>query len=197
MRDAVLTEKIGNTEYDNSQKDARQDKNPQQQATLIVGAPPYNVLPEWIIMSATKSIDSPPLAKCLINSLLSFASMIPMIIGVIALVAMLQTLISPEKLVSFFTGNSLIDTLIGTACGAIAAGNPIVSYLLGGELLTQGVSLYAVSAFILAWVTLGVIQIPMEISAFGARFTLVRNLLAVFATIGVAILTSWTVELLR
>ena len=148
-------------------------------------------------MTPTDTTLSPTLTSCLKKSLISFASMMPMIIGVVALVAMMQTLVPPEKLVSFFTGNPFIDTLIGTACGAIAAGNPIVSYLLGGELLAHGVSLYAVSAFILAWVTLGFIQIPMEVAAFGARFTLVRNLLAIIATLTVAILTSWTVGLLR
>lgn len=148
-------------------------------------------------MSPIEPAIKPPLIRCLKNSLISFASMMPMILGVVALVAMLQTLIPPEKLVSFFTGNPFIDTLIGTACGAVAAGNPIVSYLIGGELLVHGVSLYAVSAFILAWVTLGIIQIPMEVAAFGARFTLIRNLLAIIATLSVAILTSWTVGILR
>lgn len=148
-------------------------------------------------MSATESIHKPPLRSCLKKSLISFASMMPMIIGVVALVAMMQTLIPPEKLISFFTGQPLVDTLIGTACGAVAAGNPIVSYLLGGELLVHGVSLYAVSAFILSWVTLGFIQIPMEVTAFGTRFTLIRNLLAIIATLTVAILTSWTVGLLQ
>ncbi len=148
-------------------------------------------------MSATKPVLNPPLRICLKKSLISFASMMPMIIGVVALVAMMQTLVPQEKLVSFFTGNQFIDTLIGTACGAVAVGNPIVSYLLGGELLIQGVSLYAVSAFILAWVTLGFIQIPMEVAAFGTRFTLIRNLLAIIATLTVAILTSLTVGLLR
>lgn len=144
------------------------------------------------------STNAPPsLPRCLKNSVISFASMLPMIFGVISLVAMLQILVPPEKLVSFFTGEPLIDTFIGTFCGSVAAGNPIISYLLGGELLTHGISLYAVSAFILAWVTLGFIQIPMEIEGFGGRFTILRNLLAVIATLFVAILTSWTVGLLQ
>jgi uncharacterized membrane protein YraQ (UPF0718 family) len=60
-------------------------------------------------------------------------------------------------------------------------------------MLGQGVSLYAVTAFILAWVTLGFIQIPMEVEAFGGRFTLIRNVLAFLGTLVVATLTSWTV----
>jgi uncharacterized membrane protein YraQ (UPF0718 family) len=132
-------------------------------------------------------------ATSLKKSVASFAAMMPMIFGVVGLVALLQTLIPPQRLVGFFTGNAAVDTLIGTGCGAVAAGNPIVSYLLGGEMLGQGVSLYAVTAFILAWVTLGFIQIPMEVEAFGGRFTLIRNVLAFLGTLVVATLTSWTV----
>jgi uncharacterized membrane protein YraQ (UPF0718 family) len=147
-------------------------------------------------MSLSAPVLKPTLRSCLKNSLISFACMMPMIIGVVGMVAMLQTLVPAEKLVTFFTGRPVIDTLIGTACGSVAAGNPVVSYLLGGELLGQGVSLYAVSAFLLAWVTLGFIQLPMEVAAFGSRFTLLRNLLAVMGTLAAAILTSWTLGLL-
>lgn len=148
-------------------------------------------------MTPTEPILKPPLHICLKNSLISFASMIPMVLGVVALISMMQTLVPPEKMVHFFTGHPLIDTLIGTACGAAAAGNPLVSYIVGGELLTQGVSLYAVSAFLLAWVTLVFIQVPMEVAAFGVRFALIRNLLAIITTLIVAILISWTVGVLQ
>lgn len=127
------------------------------------------------------------------KSVLSFSAMLPMIFGVVGLVAMLQTLVPAQRLVGFFTGNAFVDTLIGTGCGAVAAGNPMVSYVLGGEMLGHGVSLYAVTAFILAWVTLGVIQLPMEVEAFGRRFTLIRNLMAFLGTLAVATLTTWTV----
>jgi len=53
-------------------------------------------------------------------------------------------------LATLFQGSPLIDTLIGT----LSAGHPMISYVLSGELLKQGVSLYAVTAFILSWVTL-------------------------------------------
>jgi len=38
-------------------------------------------------------------------------------------------------LAALFHNNPWIDTLISTLSGAAAAGNPVVSYLLGGELL--------------------------------------------------------------
>ena len=122
--------------------------------------------------------------------------MAPLIIGIIGLVGLMQILVPAETLASFFHGNRLIDTFIGTVAGAFASGNPIVSYLLGGELLEQGVSLYAVCAFILSWVTLGLIHLPAEIEVFGGRFTLYRNILAFLFTMIIAVLTTSTLTLL-
>lgn len=130
------------------------------------------------------------------KSSLSFLAMVPLILGIIGLVGLLQSLVTPETLASFFRGNILIDTFIGTSAGAFAAGNPVISYLLGGELLNQGISLYAVTAFILSWVTLGLVHLPAEAEVFGGRFTLHRNILAFFFTMIIAVLTTSTLHLL-
>jgi len=116
--------------------------------------------------------------------------MLPMILGIVGLVGLFQGFVTREMLGSLFGGNPVADTLIGLFAGAIAVGQAMISYILGGELLGQGVSLYAVSAFILAWVTLGVVQLPMEIEVFGGRFVLYRNILAIISTLAVAIITA-------
>jgi len=134
--------------------------------------------------------------KVLQKSALSFLGMAPLLLGVIGLVGLFQVLVTPEMLAALFRGNPLVDTLIGTLTGAAAAGNPVVSYLLGGELLAQGISLYAVSAFILSWVTLGFIQLPAEVEVFGGRFTLYRNILAFIFTMIIAVLTTLTLQVL-
>lgn len=134
--------------------------------------------------------------KVLKKSSLTFLAMLPLIIAIIGLVGLLQTFVSSAILASLFQGNIVIDTLIGTLTGAFAAGNPIISYLLGGELLNQGISLYAVTAFILSWVTLGLVQLPMEIEVFGGKFALYRNILAFIFTMVIAILTTTTIHLI-
>jgi uncharacterized membrane protein YraQ (UPF0718 family) len=113
-------------------------------------------------------------------------SMAPMIVAIVGLVGLFGGFVTQEMLASFFTGNPVTDTLLGTVAGMVAVGQAMISYILGGELLGQGVSFYAVAAFVLAWVTLGVVQLPAEIEVFGGRFVLVRNVLAVIATIAVA-----------
>ncbi len=123
--------------------------------------------------------------------------MAPLLLGVIGLVGLFQVIVTPKMLASLFRGNSLfVDTLLGTLTGSIAAGNPIVSYLLGGELLDNGISLYAVTAFILSWVTLGFVQLPAELEVFGGKFTLYRNILSFISTMFIAVLTTLTLQVL-
>lgn len=138
----------------------------------------------------------PAFPKVLQKSSLSFLAMTPLLLGVIGLVGLFQVLVTPQMLTSLFQNNPLLDTLIGTLSGAIAAGNPIVSYLIGGELLEQGISRYAVTAFLLSWVTLGFIHLPAEVEVFGGRFTLYRNILAFIFTMLIAIMTSLIMQLL-
>jgi hypothetical protein len=64
-----------------------------------------------------------------------------------------------------------------------------VSYIIGGELLKQGISLIAVTAFIVAWVTVGFIQLPAESMILGKKFAFVRNILSFIFAIIVALIT--------
>lgn len=139
---------------------------------------------------------SPSLSKVLKNAAVSFAATFPLLLGVILLVGAAQSLVSQEMLASLFGHGSLVDTLIGTLVGAVASGNPSIGYMVGGELLGQGVSLFAITSFILAWVTLGIIGLPAEIGVFGLRFTVVRNLLSVVFTVLLSIATVATIGVL-
>ncbi|MFP4169348.1 MAG: hypothetical protein ACLFSY_10975 [Desulfonatronovibrionaceae bacterium] len=139
------------------------------------------------------SAQSPSLLSALRRSSLSFLSLLPLLVGVIGLVGLFQVFVDPQLLAAFFQGNPVLDTLVGTLAGAFAAGNAVVSYIIGGELLAQEVSLYAVCAFILSWVSLGVVQIPAEIGVFGLRFVFIRNVLAFIFVILVSVATVFTV----
>jgi uncharacterized membrane protein YraQ (UPF0718 family) len=133
--------------------------------------------------------------KALRRAALGFVALSPMLVAIIGLVGLFQVFITKEMLASFFSGDPVADTVIGTVAGGIAVGQPIVSYILGGELLEEGISLYAVTAFVLAWVTLGIVQLPVEAEVLGFRFTVYRNLLALFATLLVSIATVQTLKL--
>jgi uncharacterized membrane protein YraQ (UPF0718 family) len=141
-------------------------------------------------MPRTAPPPKPPFAKQLKKAAMGMLSMLPMIVAIVGLVGLFQGFVTREMLASMFGYNPIIDTLVGTFAGMIAVGQAMISYILGGQLLEQGVSLYAVAAFVLAWVTLGVVQLPAEIEVFGGRFVWYRNVLAVISTILVATATA-------
>lgn len=113
----------------------------------------------------------------------------PMIFGTILLVSLISTIIPKSIYTTIFSKNSFLDSFIGSVVGSISAGNPITSYIFGGEMLGQGVSLIAVTAFLVSWVTVGLIQLPAESAILGKKFTLLRNSAAFLFSIIVAILT--------
>jgi uncharacterized membrane protein YraQ (UPF0718 family) len=124
-----------------------------------------------------------------------FLGILPVIIGVILLTGLLIELLPADRLADWFGRSGVLDALTGAVAGSISAGHPVSSYLLGGELLSKGVSLVAVTAFLVSWVTVGSIQLPAEAVMLGWRFALLRNLLCFLSSILVAVLTVATLGL--
>ena len=127
----------------------------------------------------------------------NIAEILPVLLGVILLLGLFQTFVSKQTISSVFTGNLWWDTAIGSLFGSISAGNPIVSYIIGGELLKQNVSLLAVTAFMVAWVTIGIIQLPAEALILGKRFALARNIISFILAILVSMATVSTLMLIQ
>jgi uncharacterized membrane protein YraQ (UPF0718 family) len=125
-----------------------------------------------------------------------FKKFLPVIFGVILLTSLLLTIIPKELYSKLFTGNVVLDSFFGATVGSVSAGNPLVSYIIGGELLTKEVSLIAITAFILTWVGVGVVQLPAEITALGRRFAITRNILSFVTALIIAVLTVFTISLL-
>ena len=118
-----------------------------------------------------------------------FAGILPVLLGVILLVGLFHSFVPRDLLLSLFPGNAVQDTLFGALAGSLMAGNPLNSYVMGDALIEMGVSLFGAVAFMLAWVNIGLVQLPAEIAALGAVFAGLRNLAAFLMVILVAALT--------
>ncbi len=121
------------------------------------------------------------------KSLKDIYSFIPLLIGTMLLISLISLI--PKSFYSYIFTGSFLDVLTGSVFGSILAGNPMTSYVLGGELFKQGISLIAVTAFLVSWVTVGVIQFPVESVTLGKKFALTRNILSFIFSILVAIIT--------
>ena len=130
------------------------------------------------------------------QTLNNFKSSLPLLMGIIFLIAFLANLISSEFIDKILVGNKLINTFITAIMGSILTGSPINSYIIGSELLTWGISLTAVIAFIISWVTVGIVQLPAEALLLGKKFALVRNIFCFFSAILIAFLTTFLLKVL-
>jgi hypothetical protein len=125
----------------------------------------------------------------------TFVNLLPIIIGMLLLTSLAITLFPEQISATLFGGNDALDALVGASVGSIAAGHPLASYLLGGELLKSGVSLIAVTALIVSWVTVGIVQLPAEALMLGMRFAIYRNVICFFSAIAIAFLSVYTLRL--
>lgn len=135
--------------------------------------------------------------KAIAKSAKSLGKSSPLIIGTILLISLISNLIPASFYPKIFGENILINSIIGSGLGSISAGTPIISYIIGGELLEQGISLIAVTAFIIAWVTVGIMQLPAESIILGKKFALIRNLTAFLLAIIAAFIIVLTLEVLK
>ncbi len=113
----------------------------------------------------------------------------PVLLGTILLISFITKIIPKSFYTKLFTNNIIIDPFIGSLTGSISAGSPVISYILGGEFLNQGIGILTVTAFIVAWVTVGLIQLPAESSLLGKKFAIIRNITSFIFAIIVAIIT--------
>lgn len=123
-------------------------------------------------------------------------SMLPVLLGVVLLIGLVNSLVPESYYLKLFGGNSLINSIIGGGLGSVLAGNPINSYVIGSRLLELGVGLVAITAFMVAWVTVGIVQLPAESILLGRKFALWRNLISFILAIGVALTTVFIINLL-
>jgi uncharacterized membrane protein YraQ (UPF0718 family) len=130
------------------------------------------------------------------KTLRTFVNLLPIILGMLLLSSLVVTMFPRELSAGLFGRSDVLDTLIGATIGSVATGHPLASYLMAGELLKTGVSLLAATAFIVSWVTVGIVQLPAEILMLGARFAIYRNLTCFFAAIAVAFVTVYSLKLI-
>ena len=118
----------------------------------------------------------------------SLVRAIPTIVGILVLISIFNTLV-PLSSYKFLFRGTIFDPVAGALLGSVITGNPVTSYLISGSLIKQGVGLLTVTAFLTAWVTVGVVQLPLEMQFLGKKFAISRNLSAFFLSLVVAFLT--------
>lgn len=126
----------------------------------------------------------------------TFINVLPIVVGMLLLTSLLVTLFPEQISTGLFGRGDIPDSLLAAAVGSLTVGHPVASYLLGGEMLAGGVGLVAVTALLVTWVTVGVVQIPAEALMLGTRFAVYRNSISFLSAIVISFLTVFTLRLL-
>ena len=152
------------------------------------------------LLSSNTSITRLSMRNKLIKStqktLFLFVDILPVVVAMLLLTSLVLELVPDQLSTGLFGKNNLLDAILGSTFGGVAAGHPLVSYMVGGELSSSGVSLFAVTALIVSWVSVGVVQLPAEALLLGKNFAIYRNLLCYLFSIAIALLTVYTVQIL-
>lgn len=106
----------------------------------------------------------------------SLLKLLPLLLAVFGLVGLFQEFL-PPALVARWLGESsgMSGLLLGATAGAVAIGPPLAAYPLAGSLLDAGAWPPAIAAFIVSWISVGIVTLPFEAQTFGSRFALLRN----------------------
>lgn len=124
----------------------------------------------------------------------TFWELLPVLVGVLLLASLIVQLIPKLIHLGLLGHGSYIDSLSAAFIASLSTGQPVVSYLLAGELQEAGVDLMAVTAFMTAWVTVGIVPLPAEAVMLGWRFSIWRNLIAFVLSLVIAWLTLVTLH---
>lgn len=116
----------------------------------------------------------------------TFAKTIPIVLGVLALASLATAAIPPRSIAEALPMESVFGPVLGALVGSVAAGHPVTSYVLAGELTAAGAGLATITALIVSWVTVGIVHLPAEAAILGTRFAVWRNAISFFLAIMMA-----------
>jgi len=118
----------------------------------------------------------------------SFENILPQFIAILIIVGIMLSAISPDVISRLIGGQSGWTGMIMAAIiGAVTLVPGFVAFPLAAALLSAGAGFMQIAVFISALMMVGVVTIPVEISYFGKKATISRNLLAFIFSFVVAI----------
>ena len=145
----------------------------------------YSLAIIGLITSFIKSKENTKIA--LIKAWKSFENILPQFTGIIVLIGIMLAVLTPEQISSFLGQSSgWIGILVAALIGAITLVPSFVAFPLAAALLENGAGYMQIAAFISTLMMVGVVTIPIEISYFGKKATITRNISAFVFSLVVA-----------
>lgn len=112
-------------------------------------------------------------------------SMIGNIVGILLMIGLITTFITPEMIQNVLgESNVILSTLGAAVVGSVTLIPAFVAFPLAGSLKNMGADIVPLAAFITTLTMVGIATFPLEKKVFGVKFAIWRNVLSfIFAVI--------------
>ena len=107
----------------------------------------------------------------------SIRELIPMLLAILLLISLLKT----SWLISWIVkhlNNDIFWVIVADLAGSISVWSAINSYIIAKNLWNFSQYMLLWTVFMISWVTIWIIQMPLEAKYFWKKFTITRNILA-------------------
>lgn len=110
--------------------------------------------------------------------------MAPLLLAIFALIGLFNEFVPPDLIRDWLGAeNKLLSLLNGGLIGAVAIGPPVAAFPIAGSFIETGAWPPAAAAFIVSWVSVGIISLPVEAHVFGWKFAAWRNIITFIAAL--------------
>lgn len=123
--------------------------------------------------------------KAVINALVKFLNLLPMMLIIIVMIGLIFGFIPPELIKTYLgSDRNILEVVAAALFGAITMIPSLVALPLAGSLIEAGASYTPIAAFITTLTMVGFVTLPVELKEMGKKLTVLRNVFAfIFAII--------------
>lgn len=147
-----------------------------------------------VMIAASAAKDRERTKKALKIAGKTFMTALPFFAAVFILIGMVEVFVTQNTIVSLMgTSRGILAPAFAAIVGGVLAGPPAAAYPLAKVLLERGAGNAAVATFIIAWVAVGTISLPVEIKLLGARFAWTRWTLTIVLSVVLGIILGWLI----
>lgn len=134
--------------------------------------------------------------QAVMKGLKSLEGIMPQFITVLILISVMLAVFNAQTISRFLgAGTGAIGVLVAALLGSITLIPGFVAFPLAGELLRNGAGVLQIATFVSSLMMVGLITLPMEISYFGKRAAILRNVFSLAFSFIAALFVAWMVGL--
>jgi uncharacterized membrane protein YraQ (UPF0718 family) len=142
-----------------------------------------------ILLLISFILDRSKTKKALLIAYKRFMVISPSFLFMLIFVSIILFLFPQEKIIHYLnTGHYATNIIIAALVGSVTIMPGFVAFPLAGILKNSGISYCIIASFTTTLMMVGTVTFPVEVTYFGKKVTLIRNLLSFVIAIIVALL---------